>query len=151
MGLSIRQLSVKQLSVKPRQVPPRLAAGAFFLNSGIGKLSADEETAARLHGFASGTYPFLGKIKPRDFARILAVGEIAIGALLVVPVVPGIVAGAGLAAFAGGTIGLYARTPGLRQPGSVRPTENGVPIAKDSWLLGIGLGLVIDDVIDYLT
>jgi uncharacterized membrane protein YphA (DoxX/SURF4 family) len=136
------------LSIKLRQLPPRLAAGAFFLHSGIEKLSADEETAAKLHGFASGTYPFLGKLKPKDFARILAVGEIAVGAMLVVPVVPGIVAGAGLTAFAGGTVGLYIRTPGLRKPGSPLPTENGVPIAKDIWLLGIGLGLVVDDIVD---
>ena len=139
------------LSIKLRQVPPRLAAGAFFLNSGIGKLAADEETAAKLHGFASGTYPFLGKLNARDFTKILAVSEIAIGAMLVVPVVPGIVAGAGLTAFAGGTLGLYAKTPGLRKPGSLRPTENGTPIAKDSWLLGIGLGLIIDDIVDGLT
>ncbi|MCW2931137.1 MAG: uncharacterized protein JWM19_2099 [Actinomycetia bacterium] len=142
MGLS--------MSIKLRQLPPRLAAGAFFLYSGIEKLSADEETAVKLHGFASGAYPFLGKLKARDFTKILAVSEIAIGAVLVIPVVPGIVAGAALTAFAGGTVGLYARTPGLRQPGSLRPTENGIPIAKDSWLVGIGLGLIIDDIIDDL-
>src|SRR5258708_912607 len=97
------------LSIKLRQVPPRLAAGAFFLNSGIEKLSADEETAAKLHGFASGTYPFLGKLNARNFTKILAITEIAVGAMLVIPVVPGIVAGAGLTAFAGGTV---ACTPG---------------------------------------
>jgi uncharacterized membrane protein YphA (DoxX/SURF4 family) len=139
------------LSIKLHQVPPRLAAGAFFLNSGIEKLSADEETAAKLHGFASGTYPFLGKLNARDFTKILAVSEITLGAALAIPVVPGIVAGAGLTAFAAGTIGLYARTPGLRKPGSLRPTENGVPIAKDSWLVGLGLGLIIDDIFDGLT
>jgi uncharacterized membrane protein YphA (DoxX/SURF4 family) len=138
------------LSIKLRQVPPRLAAGAFFLNSGIEKLSADEEAAARLHGFASGTYPFLGKLKAKDFTRVLAISEIAIGATLVVPFVPGIVAGAGLTAFAAGTIGLYVKTPGLRKPGSMQPSENGVPIAKDFWLLGIGLNLIIDDALDYL-
>jgi hypothetical protein len=41
-------------------VPGRLAAGAFILNAGLGKWSADEETAGRLHGSASGVYPFLG-------------------------------------------------------------------------------------------
>ncbi len=38
-----------------RTLPPRLTAGAFILNSGVGKLSADEETAARLHGMAAST------------------------------------------------------------------------------------------------
>ena len=71
-----------------RTLPPRLAAGAFILNSGVGKLSADEESAARLHGMAASTYPFLGKMKPQDFARALAIGEIAVGTTLLLPVVP---------------------------------------------------------------
>jgi hypothetical protein len=47
-----------QLSIRARHLPPRIAAGAFILNSGVGKLSADEEAAARLHGFAVGAYPW---------------------------------------------------------------------------------------------
>ena len=90
-----------------RTLPPRLATGAFILNSGVGKLSADQETAARLHGMASNTYPFLGKLKPEDFTRALAVGEIAVGTTLLLPVVPAAVAGAALTAFSGGLIGLY--------------------------------------------
>jgi hypothetical protein len=133
---------------KLRQLPPRMAAGAFILNSGIGKLSADEATAAQLHGFAAGTYPFLKKIKPEDFARALAVTEIALGTALLIPVVPAAVAGAGLTAFAGGLLGLYARTPGLRKPGTPLPTQEGIPLAKDAWLAGIGLGLLIDDLTD---
>ena len=50
-----------RLPVKAGHLPQRIAAGAFILNSGIGKLSADEETAAQLHGFAVGAYPFLAK------------------------------------------------------------------------------------------
>ena len=61
--------------------------------------------------------------------------------------VPSALAGAGLAAFSGGLLGLYARTPGMRKEGSPLPTQQGIPIAKDVWMLGIGLGLVID----YLT
>jgi len=137
-----------KLPVKARHLPPRIAAGAFILNSGLGKLSADEETATQLHGFAVGTYPFLGSIKPRDFAKLLAVSEIALGSALLVPVVPAGLAGAGLAAFAGGLLGLYARTPGMRKEGSILPSQQGTPIAKDVWLVGIGLGLVIDDLLD---
>jgi hypothetical protein len=137
-----------RLPVKARHLPPRIAAGAFILNSGLGKLSADEETAARLHGFAVGTYPFLGKIKPKDFAKLLAVSEIALGSALLVPVVPAGLAGAGLAAFAGGLLGLYVKTPGMRKEGSIFPSQQGTPIAKDVWLAGIGLGLVIDDLAD---
>jgi hypothetical protein len=126
----------------------RIATGAFILNSGIGKLSADEEAAAQLHGFASGAYPFLAKLKPKDFVRILAVSEITLGSVLLVPVIPAAVAGAGLAAFSGGLLGLYARTPGMHMDNSPRPTRQGTALAKDVWMMGIGLGLVIDDLTD---
>jgi len=53
-----------RLPVKARHLPPRIAAGAFIVNSGLGKWSADDETAAQLHGFAVGAYPFLAKLKP---------------------------------------------------------------------------------------
>lgn len=131
-----------------RRQPGRLAAGAFILSSGAGKWSADEETAARLHAMASGTYPFLAKLKPRDFTRLLAAGEVALGAALLLPVVPDALAGAGLAAFSGSLLGLYLRTPGLRREGSLRPTQQGVPLAKDVWMLGIGAGLMIDAITD---
>jgi uncharacterized membrane protein YphA (DoxX/SURF4 family) len=133
-----------RLSIKARHLPPRIAAGAFILNSGVGKWSADDETAAQLHGFAVGTYPFLSKLKPKDFARLLAASEIALGAALLLPVVPAAVAGAGLTAFSGGLLGLYARTPGMRKDGTPFPTQQGIAIAKDVWMLGIGVGLVID-------
>jgi uncharacterized membrane protein YphA (DoxX/SURF4 family) len=134
-----------KLPVKARHLPQRMATGAFILNSGVGKLSADEETAAQLHGFAVGTYPFLAKLKPKDFARLLAVSEIALGSTLLLPFVPSIVAGAGLAAFSGGLLGLYIKTPGMRKEGTPFPTQQGVPLAKDVWMMGIALGLVIDD------
>jgi len=137
-----------RFSIKVSHLPPRIAAGAFILNSGVGKWSADEETAAQLHGFAVGTYPFLAKLKPKDFARLLAGTEIALGAALLVPVIPSALVGAGLTAFSGGLLGLYARTPGMRKDGTPFPTQQGIAIAKDVWMLGIGLGLVIDDLVD---
>jgi len=137
-----------RLSVRARHLPPRLAAGAFILNSGIGKLSADEAAAARLHGFATGAYPFLGKLKPKDFVRLLAVSEIALGSALLLPVIPAAAAGGALAAFSGGLLGLYARTPGMHQENSPRPTQQGTALAKDVWMMGIGLGLLIDDLTD---
>jgi hypothetical protein len=134
-----------ELKIKARQLPTRISAAGFIINSGIEKLSADEETAAGIHGFATGAYPFLSKLKPKDFAKLLGASEVALGAALLVPVVPGILAGAGLTAFAGGLLGLYLRTPGMRKEGSLAPTQQGTAIAKDAWLLGIGLSLVIDD------
>lgn len=134
-----------RLSVRARHLPARIATGAFILNSGLGKCGADDQTAQGLHGMATGAYPFLGTLAPKDFVRLLSAGEITLGAALLLPVVPTVLAGAGLAAFAGGLVGLYLRTPGLRQPGSVRPTPDGIAIAKDVWMLAIGLGFVVDE------
>jgi hypothetical protein len=131
--------------IKAHHLPQRLVTGAFILNSGLNKWNADDETAAQLHGFASGTYPFLAKLKARDFVRLLSVTEMTLGSALLLPLVPSAVAGAGLAAFSGGLLGLYARTPGMRKEGTPLPTQQGTPLAKDVWMMGIGLGLVLDD------
>jgi hypothetical protein len=131
-----------------RQLPARVAAGAFILNSGLGKWGADEQAAAGLHGMAVSTYPFLGKLPPARFAKLLSVSEIGLGAALLVPVVPAAVAGAALTAFSGGLLGLYLKTDGMRQEGSLRPTQQGIPIAKDVWMLGIGLSLLVDDLVE---
>jgi len=126
-------------------IPTRLAAGAVILNAGLVKWSGDETTAAGVHGMASGTYPFLSAIEPKRFLKLLAGSEIALGAALLTPVVPAAVAGAGLAAFSAGLLGLYLRTPGMHE--RLRPTAQGTAIAKDVWLLGIGAGLLADDLV----
>ena len=134
-----------RLPVKLRHLPQRMVTGAFILNSGISKLSMDEEAAKQTHAFAAGTYPFLAKMKPQDFVKLLAGTEIALGSALLLPIVPSALAGAGLAVFSGGLLGLYVRTPGMRREGTPFPTQQGTPLAKDVWMTGIGLGLVIDD------
>lgn len=131
--------------VRPHQLPARIATGAFILNSGLTKASASKETAAGLHGMASGTYPFLKDQDPEEFTRTLSKAEIAIGAALLLPVVPSLVAGAMLTGFAGGLLGLYLKTPGMREEGSLRPTQQGIPLAKDVWMLGVGAGLVLEE------
>ena len=68
--------------------------------------------------------------------------SIALGAALLTPIVPAALAGAGLTAFSAGLLGLYLKIPGMHREGSLRPTEDGIAIAKDSWLLGIGLSLM---------
>ncbi|GAA2453691.1 hypothetical protein GCM10010191_85520 [Actinomadura vinacea] len=130
--------------IELRRVPPRLAAGALILDQGLLIRGADEQTAARLHGMAANVYPFFGKLPPKKFARLLSGGEIALGAALILPGVPAALAGAGLTAFAAGLVGMYLRTPGMRRPGSLGPTQEGTLLAKDVVLLGMGLGLVID-------
>ena len=67
------------LPITLSEIGPRISAGAFILNSGLGKRDADEATAAGLHGFASGTYPFLKNVDPKTFAKALSYGEIAVG------------------------------------------------------------------------
>ena len=130
---------------KLRRAPLRLVTGAFILSSGLDKQKADEETAATLHGFASGTYPLLKSLEPAKFARLLSAGEIAVGSALLLPIVPAAVAGAALAGFSGGLLGLYLRTPGMRRgPKDLRSTPQGLPISKDIWMFGIGLSLLID-------
>jgi hypothetical protein len=36
----------------------------------------------------------------------------------------------------------------MRKEGSLFPTQQGIPLAKDAWMMSIGLGLVIDDLTD---
>lgn len=128
---------------RPSEIAPRLAAGAFILNSGLTKRTVSTETATWVHGSAAGTYPFLKHMEPEQFTQVLSKAEIAIGTALVNPFVPTRLAGGALTAFGAGLFGLYLRTPGMRQPGSLRPTDQGVALAKDVWLLGIGIGLMM--------
>ena len=52
--------------------------------------------------------------------------------------------GAALAGFSAGLVQLYLKTPGMRQPGSIKPTQEGIGLAKDVWLVGAGLTLLLD-------
>jgi hypothetical protein len=97
---------------KARHVPSRLATGAFILNSGITKLSADEQAASTVHGMATATYPALKRLDYRLFTKLVAAGEVALGAALVLPVVPTAVAATGLAAFSTGLLGDVPPYPG---------------------------------------
>lgn len=137
-----------RMTVRASHLPARIMTGAYILNSGVGKLSADEETAAQLHGFAAGTYPFMKKLKPKDFVRLLAAAEITLGSALLVPMVPSALVGTGLAAFSGGLLGMYAKTPGMHKERSPFPTQQGTALAKDAWMTGIALTLIIDDLTD---
>jgi hypothetical protein len=136
------------LPITLSEIAPRISAGAFILNSGLSKRGTDEQAAAGLHGFAAGTYPFLKSMEPQQFAKTLVNAEITIGVLLLTPFVPTAVAGAALTAFSGGLLGLYLNTPGMRKPGSLAPTEQGLVLAKDVWLLGIGIGLLTRGTVD---
>lgn len=128
-----------------RNVPTRVATGAYILHSGLSKWNGGtEEQAKALHALASGAYPVLANVEPATFLKVLAGAEIGIGAALLTPVIGNRLAGAALTAFSGGLMGMYLRTPALREPGSVWPSRAGTAISKDIWMVGIGLGLVAD-------
>ena len=125
-------------------VPLRLATGAFILNSGLSKRGIEQAHAEGLHGAAKGAYPYLADMDPVQFADLLSKGEIALGSALLVPFVPSGLAGAALMLFSGGLLGMYLRTPAMRKEGSIAPSPQGNAVAKDVWMFGIGLSLVID-------
>lgn len=127
----------------PTHAPLRVATGAYILNSGIGKLGADEGTAQYLHGAAAGAYPAIfGETEPRRFAKVLAYSEIALGAALLTPKVSATVAGAALTGFGASLVGMYLQTPSMTLDDGIRPSQEGTAVAKDVWLVGAGLTLL---------
>src|SRR5690606_30633 len=114
------------LPINLSQLPARLAAGVYIAHSGIDKWNGDDATAEGMHGMAVGTYPFLAKLGPRRFLRLLAATETADGVAVALPSEPTRAAGAGLTAFSTALLGLYVRTPGLRKPRSMWPTQQGI-------------------------
>ena len=131
----------------PTHVPLRLATGAFILNSGLSKLKAGPEEQEKMHGWTSSVYPVFKDMKAGDFTKALAYGEIGLGAALLLPTVPSVVAGSALAAFGVGLTGLYLKTPGMTQEDGIRPTGEGTSLAKDVWLVGAGLTLAMQSAI----
>ena len=130
--------------MKLSHLPLRLATGAFLVNSGLTKRVADDAAAAQMHGMATAAFPQFADMQPKTFARLLANGELALGGALLAPFVPASLAGAALTAFSGGLMRLYWKLPGMHEEGSVKPTQQGLGIAKDSWMLAIGLALLLD-------
>ena len=132
------------MKFKMWHVPLRLATGAFILNSGLSKLQSDDEELHKgLHGMASTAYPQVGSMEPKTFAKVLGAAETALGAALLAPFVSPGLAGAGLTAFSAGLMGLYFKIPGMTEDG-IRPSQQGLALAKDSWLLAIGSALIMD-------
>jgi hypothetical protein len=94
----------------------------------------------------SSTYDGVRPFSPGQFCQSTSGGDAAAidGETRRADVVPNVVAGAALTAFSAGLLGLYLRSPGMREEGSLRPTQQGMSIAKDVWMFGIGLTLLID-------
>lgn len=131
--------------IKLHQLPPRLACGAFILNTGIGKRSLDAEKAAGLRDQAALVFPPLKKMDPRRFGKLLSAFEIGLGAALIVPVIPTWLVSAGLIGFSGMLMGVYLKTPSLTMKDGIRPTPAGMGIARDIFMLGSGVGLLVEE------
>jgi hypothetical protein len=133
------------MATKLWHVPVRLATGAIILDQGLLKLGADEDTAKWLHGQAARAFPRFEEMEPKEFVQLLSASEITLGAaLLGIGFVPSGLAGVGLAVFGGSLTRLYLTAPGTRREGSIAPSQQGVGLAKDSWMLAIGVALVLD-------
>jgi hypothetical protein len=130
---------------KLHQLPGRVATGAFILSSGLDKRAPDDQTVHGLYGFATSVYPFLKRVDAPTFVRGVAAAEIGIGAALLAPFVSTAVAGAALTGFSAGLLGLYLKTPAMRRgEGDLRPSPDGLALAKDVWMLGSGLTMIVD-------
>ncbi len=122
----------------------RLVTGAFILNSGIGKLHLDKEQAAGLQSMAGNAIPPVKQLEAERFGKLLCAGEITVGSALLAPFIPSRLAGLMLATFSGSLVTMYLRTPEMTESDGIRPTANGVPFAKDFWMLGIAAALILD-------
>ncbi|GAA4506010.1 hypothetical protein [Brevibacterium yomogidense] len=116
--------------------------GAFILNSGVGKLDIDEDTATFLHGEAAKGVPALEELDPQLFGKLLAFGEIAVGSALLLPFIPNRIAGLALGGLSAGLLSVYFRDPEKTEADGIRPSGAGTALAKDSWMAAIALALV---------
>ena len=131
------------LSAKLRRAPVRIVTGAFILNSGHrqarrrrrgrqddprdGRRGVPDSREGPAHAVRQSGRRFRGRARE---SRCCC------------PIVPAGLAGLGLIGFSGSLLGMYWRTPGMHEEGSIRPTQQGTAIAKDVWMLGIGAALV---------
>jgi hypothetical protein len=129
-------------------LPLRLTTGAFVLNSGLGKRGLEGQAAEGMHAMAANAIPQVRNMNPTTFGQTLSTAEIALGSALLLPFVSPVVAGAALTGFGAGLVQLYLKTPGMRQEGSLAPSQEGTALAKDVWLLGAGLALLLDGLTD---
>lgn len=125
-------------------IPLRLSTGAFILNSGLSKRDIDRDTAGYLQGMAANAFPQVKQLDPEKFGKVISAVETGLGAALLLPFIPSRLVGLGLAAFSGGLLAMYFRTPEMTEDDDVRPSQQGTPVAKDVWMFGIALSLIID-------
>lgn len=125
-------------------IPLRLTTGAFILNAGWGKRHLDKDRAAALQATAARAIPPVSRIDAAKFGKILSYAKMTLGAALLAPFVPSRLAGIGLGIFSGSLFTIYLRTPSMTLQDGIRPSPQGTALAKDIWMLGIAVALVLD-------
>ncbi|MET3172792.1 UNVERIFIED_ORG: hypothetical protein ABIB52_000620 [Arthrobacter sp. UYCu721] len=125
-------------------IPLRLTTGAFILNAGYSKRNLDKDSAAGLQAMAAKVIPPVSRIEPETFGKLLSYSEMTLGAALLAPFVPSRLVGVGLGIFSGSLLTMYRRIPGMTEADGIRPTQQGTVLAKDVWMSGIAVALVLD-------
>lgn len=123
----------------------RGVTGAFVTNAGVGKIGMPAEHSAGIQQAAASGIPALAKLPSDKFGSWLGWAETAIGATLLAPFVPNRVAGAALTAFSGGLLSMYFRNPENTEADGIRPSQEGMALSKDVFMLAIGLALMAQD------
>lgn len=122
----------------------RALPGAYIINSGVGKVGMPAEASEGLQQYAATGMPLVKAIPADKFGTALGAAEVGIGALLLAPFVGNRLAGAGLTAFSAGLLSLYFADPANTQSDGVRPTDEGLSLSKDVFMLAIGAALMAD-------
>lgn len=122
----------------------RAIPGAFILNSGFGKLQMDDDTITYLRGEAAKGMPMFADMEPAQFRKLLGYGEITVGAALLLPFIPNRLAGLALGGFSAGLLSIYLSDPAKTEEDGIRPSGEGLSMAKDSWLAAIAIALILD-------
>ncbi|MEA2462071.1 MAG: hypothetical protein QOH90_2248 [Actinomycetota bacterium] len=130
-------------AAKIRRAPGRVAAGSLILHSGQVKLKGDAAFAQAVHAVFCGTYPAFKSVPPTVLLKALAITEITVGSVLLLPLFGARLAGLLLTGHSLVLLGMYVRTPGLHDE-RLLPTLAGTGFAKDAWLTAIGTSLVLD-------
>lgn len=115
------------------------------MNTGLTKRSLDLEGATGLRDQAAIAFPFLQSVDPMRFGKALSTFEIFLGVSLLVPMVPTGAVAAVLSGFSAALLRVYLKTPGMTRKDGIRPAPSGMGIARDVFMLGSGLGLVVEE------
>lgn len=117
-------------------------SGAYFLQSGIGKLKMPTAAATGLQQFAATGVPQVTKLDPDTFGKVVSYSEIGVGASLLAPVVSNRLAGLALGAINAGFLSIYFRNDQMTRKDGIRPSEAGTGLSKDLFIAAIAAALI---------